>query len=368
MSELSAAKASDTFGRTLMQALAKEEPGKNLFVSPLSLFITLAMTANGAALETRRSLLMGMNLPDNLKVSNAACSELLQALTQPETGIEMGLANALWAFAPHRFLPAVRARIQESFGAELRDVKWQTAAPEINSWAADKTRQMVKDVVTPRDFNYLTAFALSNAAYFKGLWTTPFDPKYTRPMPFQSRGSAPRMVPMMQAAMPVECAFGPKFDAIRLPYGKGRFQLYAFLPAPDQTPEGLLPDLPLFQDSWRRTLSSVRIRLAFPKLMLDLPRLELMPTLSKLSLLGNNDLTPMENEEKKGMLEIAKVFHKTKLEIDEAGTRAAAATVVVIQGRGGGGPRPVYFNRPFVLSLVDEKSQTSLFTGVIYDP
>lgn len=367
MRELSAAKASDTFGRTLVQALAKDQPGKNLFVSPLSVFLTLAMTANGAAPETRRALLTGMNLPDDLKTSNAACHELIQALSQPEKNIEMGIANALWAFAPHRFQPAVRAQIQEAFGAELGQVKWQSAAPEINQWAADKTRQMVKNVVSPTDFDPLTAFALSNAAYFKGLWTNPFDPKNTHPLPFVRQNAAPRMTPMMQATMPVECAFTPKFQAIRLPYGAGRFQLYAFLPAPGLTPVSILPDLQLFQDSWRRMLNSMRIQLVFPKLVLDLPRLELKSTLNALSLLGENDLTPMELEGAPGLLHIAKVFHKTKLEIDEAGTRAAAATVAIIKGRGGG-PRAIFFNRPFVLFLVDEKSQTSLFTGIINEP
>lgn len=367
MKMLSAAKASDTFGRTLVQALAKEQPGTNLFLSPLSIFLTLAMTANGAVPETRKALLTGLSLPDDLTATNAACKELLQALSEPEKGLELELANSLWAFAPHRFEPGVRARIQQAFGAELQQAQWQTAAPTINKWAADKTHQMVKDVVQPRDFNVRTAFALSNAAYFKGLWTNPFDPKNTRQGPFLLPGGKISSVPMMRAFQPVECAFMPEYQAVRLPYGKERFQLYAFLPAPNQTPESLLAELPPSPESWRKSLQSQKIQLIFPKLNLDPPRVELKSTLEKLSMLGKNDLTLMGIDEQPGMLYIDKVFHKTRLELDEAGTRAAAATVAIIASRGGG-PPAIFFNRPFLLFLVDEKSQTTLFSGIIHDP
>ncbi len=292
----------------------------------------------------------------------------MRQLLIKEPQVDMELAQAIWAFGGRSFAPVVQARIQAAFDAELRRVTWQTAAPEINAWASLKTHKMVTRVVEPRDFDPSTVFALSNAMYFKGIWTNKFDSEQTRPMPFIRRDGTTRSVKMMHASMPVARFATPEFQGIRLPYSSGRFQLYAFLPAHNQTPVSILPRLSLFQNAWRQAIRPIQTELYFPKLTLDLSCMELLPVLGKLSMLGKNDLAPMSADGGRGALRIAKVIHKTKLELDEAGTRAAAVTVVAVTKGLGAGPPPVVFNRPFVLCLADEKSQVTLFTGIVHDP
>ena len=64
---------------------------------------------------------------------------------------------------------------------------------------------------------------------------------------------------------------------------------------------------------------------------------------------------------------IGEVFHKTRLEVDEEGTTAAAATggnmassVPVV--------KTLVFNRPFALLLCDTQTNAILFAGVVYEP
>lgn len=365
------AAASNAFGFSLTQA--QERAGENLFLSPLSVFLALAMTANGATPETRKALFRGLHLPDTLTQNNQGCAALLTALRQPEPKVSLELANALWAFAPHAFAPNVVQQCQTAFGADLRQVTLENAVPQINGWAAQKTHNLVREVVRQGDFSQLTTFALSNVTYFKGAWTTAFDPAKTQLLPFHRTDGTTRRVPMLTGKIPVGLAVERDFQVAKLPYGTGRFQLYAILPAPRQSVARVLAALPAFWESlyWQRGRPLFRemiARVVFPKLTLDLPRWDLAKTLHQLKMLGPNDVSLLEKNGKLGALHISNVFHKTHLEIDEAGTRAAATTVVVATRKGLGEEWPLNFDRPFVLCLVEEKSRAILFTGVVNDP
>jgi len=61
------------------------------------------------------------------------------------------------------------------------------------------------------------------------------------------------------------------------------------------------------------------------------------------------------------------VVHKTRLEVDEEGTTAAAATGGLISASV---PRvkTLVFNRPFALLLCDTQTNAILFAGVVYEP
>jgi serine protease inhibitor len=363
MNEKSAAQASDAFGWALTQAVAKTQPKQNLFLSPLSVFIALAMTANGASAETRKAILTGLHLPDELSQSNAACSMLFKSLTEPEPKVTLELAQALWAFAPYQFAPKVLAKIQAAFDAELHQTSFQHAAPEINDWAAKKTHGMIKNVVGPKDFDELTVCALSNATYFKGIWTNVFDPADTRPMPFHCHDGTISSVPMMKSTQSLELARTPEYLAVRVPYSSGRFQLHAYLPEGNQTPESILPKL---QSAAPLVFDPMKVELSFPKFILDLPVVDLKDTVSTMGLLGPNDLSPMMLNGGSEFLD--KIMHKTRLEIDEAGTRAAAVTVEMAVRSIGPRTVNILFDRPFVLCLVDTKTQVTLFTGIIHNP
>jgi serpin B len=64
------------------------------------------------------------------------------------------------------------------------------------------------------------------------------------------------------------------------------------------------------------------------------------------------------------------VSHKAIVEVDERGTEAAAATALILTGRGSGVYRPPVFlaNRPFVFMIRDVMSGTILFMGRVADP
>jgi serpin B len=68
---------------------------------------------------------------------------------------------------------------------------------------------------------------------------------------------------------------------------------------------------------------------------------------------------------------IGDVLHKTRLEVDEEGTVAAAATGIAMHAsamRRSLEKKTLVFDRPFALLLCDTSSGAILFAGVIYEP
>ena len=70
-----------------------------------------------------------------------------------------------------------------------------------------------------------------------------------------------------------------------------------------------------------------------------------------------------------GGLSIGDVVHKTKIELDEQGTRAAAVTAVLARATAALDPeaKEVILDRPFVYAIVDNKTKLPVFIGTVND-
>ena len=81
---------------------------------------------------------------------------------------------------------------------------------------------------------------------------------------------------------------------------------------------------------------------------------------------GKADFTKL-GECKDGNIYISRVRHKTRLEVNEEGTRAAAVTSIEMRATSAG-PREgidVILDRPFILYIVDKETNMPLFSGIV---
>ena len=79
------------------------------------------------------------------------------------------------------------------------------------------------------------------------------------------------------------------------------------------------------------------------------------------------DFSNMTEDENR--LFVSEVIHKTMIEVDAEGTKAAAATAVVMD-KAGACPdfedsREVRVDRPFVYAIMDNSNQLPIFIGVM---
>jgi len=317
----------NAFGIALFRELAKE--GGNVFISPTSIALALSMSYNGAQGDTKTAMaqtLMISNL--TLEQVNNASKNIITFLNNPDRDVEILTANSIWAKKDIVFKEAFLNTIQESFDAKAGVLDEDDSAETINNWVARQTKKMIPkiiDTVRPDQVMFMV-----NAIYFRGDWKTPFNKELTREEEFTLDDGSKRMCPMMRLTEPKE--FGhletPDFEAIELPYGQsGRLAMYLFLP---REIDAFLADLSVDDlDTWMQQFEELPGTIVMPKF-----RVEFSKRLNEaLKSLGMSivfdpwaaDFRAMSDNE----TWIEFVDHRAVAEVNEKGTKAAAATIVV---------------------------------------
>jgi serpin B len=251
----------------------------------------------------------------------------------------------------------------------LHEVDFQpdpdAVAHEINNFVAEATNDQITDLVADGDIGPETVLALVNALYFKASWLGTFDPSETSDGTFTRLDGNNITVPIMHGSSSSSAQGNGWIGATKLYVGG----LQAEFILPD---EGRFDDVAndlaaVFSEfDQNRTTGAA---LGLPKLETR-ASIELTPTLHALGLTApyeNGGLLGIANDQR---LVIDKVIHETFVAMDEQGTEAAAATVVLVSPTSGPPkpPVPVVLDRPYLYRIVDGTTGATLFIGQVLDP
>ena len=367
--------ANTQFGFDLFNDIRKIEQDKNIFISPLSISIALAMTLNGASGETEHAMTNTLHLQGlDSESINAGYAGLRHALQVADPKVTLAIANALWARQNVPFKQDFLQRNTQFFGAEVSTLDFTdpNTLPTINQWVNTNTNGKITKILD--EINPDTVLFLINAIYFKGTWQTEFDPSRTRDGTFYFATGAEKQIPMMTRTgdYPYYENYEAKFQAISLPYGDGRMSMYIFLPYRESDLNTFLEGLNT--ENWERWVSQFReqeVFLSMPKFKLEYEK-TLNNPLQSLGMgiafaPGAADFSRMADLEALGKnLYIGEVLHKAVVEVNEEGTEAAAVTSVGI--RATSAPPAFMANRPFFFAIHDNETKTVLFMGTVVDP
>ena len=364
--------AERTFGLRLLRDIVDRKPSENVFLSPISVFLALHMTENGSAGATRTAMKNVLALPDvDAAVLNAS-AVALQGLLKARDAAALTIANALWADRHFTLAPDFVKLCETVFNARAASLNFSDpqAAAEINDWVKINTNGKIGDIVTPKMVADASVI-LTNAVYFAGKWHSKFTKSETRDEPFHKSGGGTKTVPMMhQSSLRGAYRSGSNFEGAMLRYLASTVFFYVLLPQPGKTPRDVLASLDM--EHLPDGPSEFDLDLKLPRFSLDFSE-GLAEYLKKMGMdiafhYPQADFGPMGSKE----LFISEVIHKTRLEVDEEGTVAAAATAVIM---GVGSARPqqrplktLVFDRPFVVLIGDSQTGAVLFAGVIEDP
>src|SRR5215211_3348739 len=113
------------FAFKLFTTLAERERGKNVFISPTSVALALALAANGAQGATWRAIAEALELGDlDLDRLNRANAELMATLSQLDPQIKLAIANSLWVRNDIALDPEFLRRCQTAYSAELANLNF----------------------------------------------------------------------------------------------------------------------------------------------------------------------------------------------------------------------------------------------------
>jgi serpin B len=364
--------AQRTFGLHLLRDIVNRTPAKNVFISPISVFLALHMTENGSAGATQTAMRKVLELPavdaGALNASSAALQNLLQS--GPPPGLT--IANALWADRHFTLAPDFVELCASVFSARAASLNFADpkSAAEINDWVKTNTDGKIPTIVTPAAVAK-AALILTNAVYFATTWESKFSVSATHDEIFHKTGGSSKTVPMMnQAGLTGAYRSGANFEGAMLSYKNSAMFFYALLPQPGKTPKDVLASLRPERLSDGPTEFDLDLKL--PRFALDFSA-SLADYLKKMGMdvafrYPGADFLPMGSKD----FFISDVIHKTRLEVDEKGTVAAAATGVAARGGSARRQAPpkkiLVFDRPFVVLIGDSQTGAVLFAGVIEDP
>ena len=379
--DATAAVEGDTaFALALYRELVADDPDANLFFSPYSISIALAMTLAGARGQTWEEMagVLGATegegwhrarnaLDRHLDRERPAVDEL-----QP---LELEITNSLWGQDGYPFRQDVLDQLARHYGAGLRTVDfataWEEARATINEWVEERTDQRVVELIPEGAIDQFTRLVLVNAIFFNANWVNQFDPALTTEGAFRAPDGEVT-VPMMRQEVRTGYGEGDGWQAIRLPYAG---QASMLVVAPEY---GRFDEIAGSLDASR--LDDIQGSLRDSLVDLTMPRFEFRSELSLpdvLTRLGMEQafVEPLGDSgaDFTGMVDVRELFvsdvvHQAFVSVDEEGTEATAATAVIISVDSMPMPATITLDRPFVFVIVDDMTGSILFVGQLTDP
>ncbi len=374
-------RGNNAFAFDLYQKLREEESG-NLFYSPYSISLALAMTHAGARGETERQISNTLHFTLSQDKLHPAFNALdLQLASRGEgssgtegKGFRLNIANAIWGQQGFDFLQDFLDKLAENYGAGMKIANF-TEAPEdsrvaINDWVAHQTEDKIKDLIPSGAIDNLTRLVLTNAIYFNAAWLYTFDEKATAEGDFHLLNGNSVKVPMMRQTELFGYASGTGYQAVELLYDGSEISMLILLPDKGNfNPfENSLNAELVSQIS--EDLNREQVELTMPSFEFE-AQFKLGATLKKMGISDafNQQLADFSGMDGRKDLSISDAFHKAFVLVNEKGTEAAAATAVVV-GVKSVPPPPIVvaIDRPFIFLIRDIATNTTLFVGRVMDP
>jgi serpin B len=273
-------------------------------------------------------------------------------------------ANQAWLAPGFNPNPDYLDVLTRDYGAPLVGLDFPSdpdaARGVINQWVADVTEQKIPTLFPSGTISSQTVLVLTNAMYMDAPWKYQFDPAQTRPAPFTLIDGSSVMVETMGYDDFLPTAYGDGWQAVELPYRGDEVSMFVIVPENLLQFEAGLTAAVL--DDILGEIQDGGIHLSFPRFTYKFHAslIEPLEALGLSSLFSAPDLSGIA-----GGLSIEAIEHEAFIEVDEAGTRAAAATGVAVAESHG---PTVDVNRPFLFFIVDKLTGTVLFLGRVLDP
>ena len=336
-----------TFQENIFSQINNDKSGKNVIISPLSIYQVLSLLSNGAKESTLSEMLsvLGSSSLDELNDINY---KILSKISSFST---IDIANAVMT----RFKPLENfCSVADKYLAPMESLE---SVEQINEWCKEKTHGKIEKII--EQLSPETIMILLNAVYFKGEWINQFDKYFTKKLPFYNLSKNEIKVDTMLQIDHFRYFSNKEIQAIELPFQKDFMSAIIILPSEKIEINSFIKN----NLAKKNYLTDIINKLDYAKVHLELPKFEvtfeetLNHVIKKLGMkkIFNSleaDLSGLYN--RKGLF-VSQVIHKTYLKVNEEGTEAAAVTLVEVDEAMMAGEEEIIHemkvNRPFLFLL-----------------
>lgn len=349
----------------LTDKIAAENRNKNIMLSPTSLNFALGMIAEGAKGETKEALKEYLGTDDFAAYAKQYIENIKKYNSDEENygyKSKLKIADAVWADDDLNLQDAFKKSVSSNFSAKVENLDFSNTdktCKRINKWCDKNTEGLIPKIITPDTISKDTELCLTNSLYFESGWSG--DP-WTLSNKKEKFGDKEKTKYMTWAgdryyendkatAFGRNYANGLSFIGI-LPNEEGDFTLE------DLDIESLLKSEPEYDE----------VDCKMPKLNFETSATlnDMLSDLGLENIFSNDaDFSGIADKNTK----VSAVLQKTKLELDENGTKAAAVTMAVMERMSAMAPDPVVksveLTRPFAFLIFDEMNNEILFMGKV---
>jgi serpin B len=370
-----ARQAANGFGFDLY-AHAKED-ARNFVCSPASAAVALTMVTAGARGQTLAEMAHVLHFQtDRPALAHESFAHLLASLNHKDgqDGLALRVVDRVWGQTGSSPRPEFLWLLAEHYQAPLQRVDFagqtEAARRTINAWGAAATHDRIKEILPAGVVDPMTRLVVTNAVYFKGRWLRPFDSSLTRALPFHAAGGAVS-TRMMTVTDTFQYAHVGDVAVAQLRYA-GELSMIVVLP---DTPTGLdaaEATAAASYDRWLARLEPRRIDVRLPRWAVT-SKVALKEHLSAMGMpIAFSDAADFSGILVEGGVHITDVLQQAFVDVNEAGTEAAAVTAVVMGNESYDLPEPppipFHADRPFLYLIRDDTSGVILFVGRLVDP
>ena len=351
-----------------------DQADKNVFFSPYSLSTAMAMLYAAAEGETKAQIQKTFHYPVPA-ILNPNSAALYNQFNKSNPDYKLATVNDLWMQQGLTLNKSYADTVQHYYSGQVTALDFEgspdPARQTINKRIAEKTKQMIPELLSKGSIKSDTAVVLTNAVYFKGDWTLPFTAERTSAQPFYNAIGRASTVQMMQQQSYFSYYEDKHIQVVQLPYKGDDLSMLVVLPKLNHK---------LAMQQLAKSLNATKIKqwsagLVRQEVDLQLPKFTLDARYQMKTLLGDMGMTKAFNNEAEFNLyadgppiKLDEVYHQAVVTVDEKGTEAAAAAGAV--GMYVGMSYPVEFkaDHPFMFMIKDNKTDAILFLGQVNKP
>ena len=345
----------------------------NIMISPASIMIALDMVAAGCK-EDSLSQLTDLFAAGQGPLSQQAYAAALMDKINDSKDVEFSCANAIWCDATV-FGNSINMEyveyVQDTFMAEYRLTPFtNSTVDEINDWVYEHTDEMIDEVI--QNLEEDTVMVLVNAIAFDGKWADPYEDIQVREGEFRCADGTAANATFLHDYLHTYYETDKATGFIKM-YEGGEYAFVAILPTDESiSANEFLKNFTA--DDYEAFINSATdeydVITMMPEFEYDF-EFQMNDTITSLGC-GNifdsdtADLSGISGDP--GDLYVSSVYHKTHIEVDRNGTRAAAVTAIMVDGAMASEPneqREVYCDRPFAYAIVDTNTMAPIFIGTV---